>query len=93
MALPESVVRENGSVTIPTEIRGALGLKPNDRVEFEIVDGRAVLIPVRRSIFDYFMSIPALDTPLTDDEMEDAFEQGVADEVVASMAREDSVDQ
>ena len=90
MALPRSEINENGQVVIPREIRLQLGLEPHDQVEFEVVDGRATLTPVRASILDFFMSVPPLDPPMSDDEMEEAFEQGVADEVLASMAREKS---
>jgi AbrB family looped-hinge helix DNA binding protein len=92
MALPKSEITESGEITIPAEIRRALGLEPKDQVEFEVIDGRAVLIPVRRSILDYFMSIPALEPPMADDELEEAFEHGVADEVMAGMAREEPAD-
>jgi AbrB family looped-hinge helix DNA binding protein len=88
MALPRSEIDESGQVLIPLPVRQELGLEPTDQVEFEVENGRAVLRPVRASIFDFFMSIPALDPPISDDDMEEAFEQGVADEVVAEMARE-----
>ena len=88
MALPKSTMDESGQVVIPLEIRRQLGLEPKDLIEFEVTEGRVTLIPVRPSFLDFFMTVPPLDPPMSDDEMEEAFEQGVADEVVASMRRE-----
>ena len=41
-----STVTVKGQVTIPLEIRKALGLKPRDRVTFVLEDGMARIQPV-----------------------------------------------
>lgn len=48
---------QKGQVTVPKAVRDALGLKPSDRVTFEVQDGVAIMRPVRSSIFDYFGSV------------------------------------
>ncbi len=35
---------QKSQVTVPKQIRAALGLKPGDEVEFELENGRAVLL-------------------------------------------------
>jgi len=41
-------VTRNYQVTIPVEVREALGIREGDYVEFELRDGVALLKPVRR---------------------------------------------
>ncbi|MEM0023499.1 MAG: AbrB/MazE/SpoVT family DNA-binding domain-containing protein [Thermofilaceae archaeon] len=41
-------VTRNYQVTIPVEVREALGIREGDYVEFELQDGVALLKPVRR---------------------------------------------
>jgi AbrB family looped-hinge helix DNA binding protein len=40
-------VTSKGQVTIPVEIRRALGIKPRDRVEFSLADGVATVAKAR----------------------------------------------
>lgn len=42
-----STVTSKGQITIPKEIRSLLNIKPNDRVDFVIEGGRAILVPVK----------------------------------------------
>jgi antitoxin PrlF len=42
-----STVTIKGQVTIPKEVRDLLHIHPNDKVDFIIEGGRAVIIPVR----------------------------------------------
>ncbi len=37
-------VTSKGQVTIPKRVREALGVKPGDRIEFVVEDGRVVLV-------------------------------------------------
>ena len=42
-----SSISSKGQVTVPVEIRQRLGLKPGDRVEFVVANGRTVIRPAR----------------------------------------------
>jgi AbrB family looped-hinge helix DNA binding protein len=69
---------QKGQVTIPLPIRDYLGLKPRDRVRFEIVDGQVLVVPAPSGIERHFASIPS-PTPTPDWRTErDAFQDGTA---------------
>ncbi len=85
-----SVITRKGQVTIPIEIRRALGLNEGDRVMF-IRDGNDVRLTSAESIavrtagmLHAFRRVP----PATLEEEKEAFAQAVADEVASSMERE-----
>lgn len=42
-----STVTVKGQVTIPKEVRDVLHIKPNDKIDFIIEGGRAILTPVK----------------------------------------------
>ncbi len=42
-----STVTSKGQITIPKEIRSLLNIRTNDKVDFMIEGGRAVLVPVK----------------------------------------------
>ncbi len=42
-----STVTAKGQVTIPKDVRDMLHIKTNDRVDFIIEGGRAILVPVK----------------------------------------------
>ncbi|MCM2358674.1 MAG: AbrB/MazE/SpoVT family DNA-binding domain-containing protein [Geobacteraceae bacterium] len=42
-----STVTIKGQVTIPKEVRDLLHIHPNDKVDFIIEGGRAILVPVK----------------------------------------------
>jgi AbrB family looped-hinge helix DNA binding protein len=70
-------------VTIPLAAREALGLKPHDRVEFQI-DGKRLYIERAESVIDALYGIvEPLKRPEDWDEIENEFERGVADEVMS----------
>lgn len=79
----QTIVTEKGQVTIPADVRRALGIMPHDPVEFE-VDGEFVkLRRVRSRILDGFGSVPPVHRPEHLPAPREAFEQGVADDVLA----------
>lgn len=55
-----ATVTTKGRVTIPKNIRDRLRIKANDRVDFAVEDGRAVLVPVR-TLKDLRGAVPAKD--------------------------------
>ena len=56
----ETTLTQKGQVTIPSEIRAKLGLKPRDKVRF-LVEGDSVkLTRAGGSIQDFYQSVPAL---------------------------------
>jgi AbrB family looped-hinge helix DNA binding protein len=76
-------ITSKGQVTIPAEVRNALGLKPRDRVAFE-VDREAGTAVLRRvgSIADSYGAVQARSLPEDFARLRAEFEQGVANEVV-----------
>lgn len=79
MTLPTSRVTDKGQIAIPIEMRRELGISKRDTVVFVLRDGA---IEVRRApnIEDYFGSITPLGRPEDFDALEEAYEQGVADD-------------
>ena len=55
--MPASTITAKGQITIPKEIRKALGLKTADRLLFLEEKGRVILYPVRGNILDVHGSI------------------------------------
>jgi antitoxin PrlF len=43
--MPQSTITSKGQTTIPREIRALLGLKENDRILYEIEDGKVAIKP------------------------------------------------
>jgi AbrB family looped-hinge helix DNA binding protein len=76
-----SSVSPKGQVTIPAEIRLLLGVRPRDRVAFEVSDGQVFIRPARRSLELLYRSIPALKRPLSDEEMTQLAQEEHAREV------------
>ena len=64
-----SSVSPKGQITIPVEIRAILGVRPKDRVAFEVQDGRVFIRPARHGLDAIYRSIPALERSLSDKEM------------------------
>ena len=59
-------VTERGQVTIPAEVRKALGIKKREKVVFVMEDGVVVLRKPRFTLETAMASIPALKPPLLD---------------------------
>lgn len=79
----ESRLSEKGQVTIPLEIRQRLGLKPRDRVCFEVEGQTVRLSPAASRIAKHFgsVAVPPEVQGWTDEQLRRAYEQGVADDV------------
>ncbi len=90
MASQTTKMTRKGQVTIPVDIRNALDLHEGDHFIVHQDDHRVVLERASdafRRTAGVFAKY-ALPTPLTPAEEREAFEQAVADEYVASLARE-----
>jgi antitoxin PrlF len=87
-----ATVTAKGQVTIPAEMRRALGIRPHDRLRLEITDGRLTLRREAEGISRFKGSVKSLPFSGTMQELIEAeraaFEQGVAEEVIESMRRE-----
>ncbi|MGH2557971.1 MAG: AbrB/MazE/SpoVT family DNA-binding domain-containing protein [Thermomicrobiales bacterium] len=53
-----------GQLTIPKHVRDALGFKPFDKIEVELVEGEARLRKARLSLEEIAGSVPAIDIPI-----------------------------
>ena len=52
-----TTMTQRGQVTVPAEVRRLLGLKPRDKVAFEIDDGNVRLAPVTYTLESVFGSV------------------------------------
>lgn len=80
MASIETTLTQKGQVTIPSEIRKALGLKPRDKVTFEL-EGDVVRIRRAASKIARWYGIAApQERPENFREVRETFERQVAEE-------------
>jgi len=59
-----TTITSKGQVTIPKAVRDALGLKPGDKIEFWVEDGRVKIRKANPASGDFAGSIPTRDAPL-----------------------------
>lgn len=76
----DAILSAKGQVTLPKEIRDALGIQPNDIITFTIEDGRLILTPKNVNFSDLagFLGSPPTGAATLDE----------IDETVASAASE-----
>lgn len=85
MELLKSRMTSKGQVTIPASYRKRLGIRPGDTLVFGCTES-GLTLEVRRSRIREGVGIAGrLPYPLSDDEIEEALEVGLVDEVLASM--------
>ncbi len=51
------------TVTIPAEVRRALGVKPNEEVRFRVVEGKVELLPPTMTLESAFGSVTPIHRP------------------------------
>jgi antitoxin PrlF len=74
-----TTVTTKGQVTIPADIRTHLGIKPRDRVRFEVAeDGSVHISPAPSRIAALFGSVKPLKRHKDDKALRQEFEEGVA---------------
>ena len=84
--MPSATVTSKGQITIPIQVRTALGLKAGDRVDFvEIEAGQFAIKPRTASIRDLEGCIPKLDYVPTIEEMDEAILDAAAEDYLASV--------
>lgn len=66
-----STVSSKGQVTIPMEIREFLGVEPQSRVAFDVVDNEVRIRKVSSVVDALYGSVPPLDPPRTWKEVEE----------------------
>ncbi|MBI2323121.1 MAG: AbrB/MazE/SpoVT family DNA-binding domain-containing protein [Chloroflexi bacterium] len=79
-----SSVSPKGQVTLPVEIRRALGIKPKDKVAFRLERGKVEITTVPSPLQESYQAIPALEPPRSWQEIEAL----VAEERAQDAARE-----
>ncbi len=52
-----TTMTQRGQVTVPSEVRRLLGLKPRDKVAFSIEDDKVQLLPARFTLESAFASV------------------------------------
>ena len=71
--MPTATMTSKGQITIPKDVRKALGLKPGVRIDFyQIEDGKYALRPKTGSIMDMSGCLAHLGQPITIEEMNQA---------------------
>ena len=56
-------VTSKGQVTIPSEVRDALGVKPNSQVVVSLQEGKVVIEPVTMTLEEAFGSVKPITRP------------------------------
>jgi AbrB family looped-hinge helix DNA binding protein len=86
MRSQESSMTQKGQVTIPVEIRDRLGLKPRDRVRFDVKDDVVVISPVPSKVLRHFGTVEPRHRPEDWRAVRDEVEEIMAADVVAEDA-------
>lgn len=79
----EATVTSKGQVTIPKKVRTQLGIKPRDRVRFEMEGNVVRLRPAPSRIARHFGAVQLPGKALGARAEREAFEQGIAEDVAA----------
>lgn len=79
----ETTLTQKGQVTIPVAIRSTLGLKPKDKVRFEVVGDEVKIKPAPSRIARHFGSVAVRGKPLDWRAERKAFEEGVAEDALS----------
>jgi AbrB family looped-hinge helix DNA binding protein len=91
--MPTATMTSKGQITIPIELRKAMGLDAGDKIDFfEVEKGQFRMIPRTASIRDLEGCIPKLDHVVTIEEMNQAIHQGATESYLRSIEKTDSTD-
>ena len=71
--MPSATLTSKGQITIPAEVRAALGVNFGDRIDFiEVEKGRFVIVPATCSVQELKGIIPRPKKPVSIEEMNGA---------------------
>jgi antitoxin PrlF len=71
--MPSATLTSKGQITIPAEVRAALGVNFGDRIDFiEVEKGRFVIVPATCSVQELKGIIPKPKKPVSIEEMNGA---------------------
>lgn len=71
--MPSATITSKGQVTIPVEVRDALGVSFGDRIDFvEVEKGRFVILPATCSVQELKGIVPKPKRPVSIEEMNGA---------------------
>ena len=88
MPVRVSSVSPKSQMTIPQDLRARLGLKPKDKVVFELEDDGIKIRPAGSRLLRHFGSVTPHRRPEDFKALREAFEQGVAEEALAKLHQE-----
>ena len=78
--MPTSTVTSKGQITLPRDIRRALGLDVGDKVDFVEVEGGFKIVPLRKDVRTLRGRFAGrVKRPVTIKEMDDAIAQSAAE--------------
>ncbi len=83
----ETTVTQKGQVTIPAEIRSRFGIKPRDKVVFEVEGDAVRMRPLTSKILRGYGAVAPHQQPEDFASLRQSFEQGVAEEAAAEDAQ------
>jgi AbrB family looped-hinge helix DNA binding protein len=81
-------VTERGQVTIPAEVRRALGLGKRDKVIFSMENGVVSIKRPKLTWRDVKGSVPALETPISWDEMVEIAHEDLVEDYIRNTESE-----
>ena len=79
--MPAATLTSKGQLTLPKDVRAALGVGPGDRVDFvRMEDGNFAVMPATHSVQSLKGLIPKPEKPVSLDEMDAAIARGATGE-------------
>ena len=82
-----ATVTERGQVTIPAEIRRALGIKAPDKIAFAVDEDQVRLLPLSFTLESAFGSVTPLSQPKNFKEVSREARRGAADRSIRKMRK------
>lgn len=80
-----TVVTRKGQITVPAEIRRALGIKKGDKVAFVMEDDQVRLVPKGSVVENTAGMLKSKEPPLTAEALRDVAEKAIAEEAARRM--------